>query len=325
MPEISVVIPVYGCDSCLGELHRRLTHALRGIPGGYELIFIDDRSPDGSWQLLRELAAGDPALRAHRLSRNFGEEAAITAGLTLSRGRWTVVMDCDLQDAPEDIPRLHAKASEGYEIVFTRRNRTGHSAIRILGSRLYFRLLKKFLQGDIDAAFGNFSIVSRKALEHSLSLRDKDRHYRAILVWLGFNHTAIDVNHAPRHAGSSSYTFGRLVRHAVDGVFFQTAVLLRWIVLGGFAMAISGLVLAAWFAIDRFATGADIPGWSSLAVIVLLVGASINISLGVTSLYVGKIFSHVKDRPVFVIDESVVEGSPEHPPLPASTTGVSAD
>jgi glycosyltransferase involved in cell wall biosynthesis len=300
--ELSVVVPVYRCADCLPALYERLVRALEPLDVPFEFIFVDDRSPDASWEHLIELGGRDGRLRALRLSRNFGQHAAITAGLAESRGRWTVVMDCDLQDPPEEVPRLYRAATEGYDIVFARRKRRRHSPLRRAGARAYFGLLNRFVGTDIDGEFGTFSIISRPVRDAYLSIGDRGRHYLFILYWLGFRHTAIDVEHAARHAGSSSYSLGKLIQHAVDGVFFQTTVLLRWIVYLGFAVAFAGLLLAGALSAIFFVAD-PLPGWTSLAVLILVIGGFIIMSTGVTGLYIGKIFDQVKGRPLYVVHE----------------------
>jgi glycosyltransferase involved in cell wall biosynthesis len=302
--EISVIVPVYGCAGCVEELHERVTRALHGISDRYELILVDDRSPDGAWDRLRALALADPSVRSIRLSRNFGQHAAITAGLAESRGRWAVVMDCDLEEQPEDIPRLYAKAQEGFDIVLARRKTRHHSWLRRRAARTYFRLMNVFLKTDIDGEYGTFSLVSRKVVDSYLSIQDKGRHYLFILYWLGYRHASIDIEQAPRKNEKSSYTFTSLVRHAVDGIFFQTTVLLRWIVYLGFLVALLGLGLAVALVLLGILRSPP-PGWTSLAVLLLVVGGFIIMSTGVTGLYIGKIFEQVKGRPLYVIDETV--------------------
>jgi polyisoprenyl-phosphate glycosyltransferase len=306
--ELSVVVAVYGCDSCLGELHSRLTGALGEIASTYEVVYVDDRSPDGSWRFLVDLAGRDEHVRLVRLSRNFGQHAAITAGLAESSGRWTVVMDCDLQDPPEQIARLYERALEGYDVVFARRKRRRDSLFRRTGARLYFWLMNRLLGTRIDGELGSFSILSVQVRDAYLSVGDRSRHYLSILFWLGFEHTSIDVEHAPRHSGKSSYTLGRLLMHAADGLFFQTTVLLRWIVYLGFAVALMGALLAVFF-ILIFIVSEPYPGWTSLAVLLLLVGGFIIMSTGVAGLYIGKIFEQVKGRPLYVVDERVGVGT----------------
>lgn len=308
MPEISVVIPVYGCDSCLRALHDRLSAQLEALAVDWELIFVNDGSPDRSWSVLTELSREDPRIKAIQLSRNFGEEAALVAGLSESEGNWTVVMDCDLQDLPEDIPRLYAKALEGYDVVLTRRRNRGHSRFRRAASKLYYGVVSKLLKVDADPAFGNFSMVSRRVRDLALRIRDRDRHYRMILLWIGLRRAAIEVENAARHSGSSAYGLRQLVYHAVDGVFFQTTTLLRWIVYAGIAMAVAGMFLATFFVVSYLVEGTDYPGWTSLAVLILLTTGVVTISTGVAALYIGKIFGQVKDRPLYVIEKSMVGG-----------------
>jgi glycosyltransferase involved in cell wall biosynthesis len=301
--ELSVVVPVYRCESCLRPLYERLTRSLSEITPDYELVFVDDRSPDDGWATLLELAALDSHVRAIRLSRNFGQHPAITAGLAESRGRWVVVMDCDLQDPPEEIRRLYGAAQRGYDIVFARRKSRRDGFFRRTSARFYAKLMNTFLGTSIEGEYGAFSMMSRKVVRQFLQLHDRDRHYLLILSWLGFSNTSIDVEHGERHAGRSAYSLSALMRHAIDGVFFQTTTLLRWIVYAGMLSALVGFGFALELII-AYATGADPPsGYTSLAVLILLSTGFILTSLGVTGLYVGKIFEQVKERPLYVVDE----------------------
>ncbi len=303
-PEISVVVPVYDCEDCLSALHERLTGTLAALVDSWEIVLVDDRSRDSSWTKMLALAKADRHVQAIRLSRNFGQHAAITAGLAESSGRWTVVMDCDLQDPPESIPALYAKALEGHEIVFARRRARRQSIPRRVANRVYFALRQALTGFAFETEHSNLSMISRKARSAFLSVPDAHRNFLLILYWLGFDRTAIEFDHAPRHAGRSSYGVRALLRVGLDGLFFQTTTLLRWIVYLGFAMALSSLGLAAYFVYQHFAT-ATLPGWTSLAVLLLLIGGFIIISVGLTGLYLGKVFEQVKGRPLFVIDERV--------------------
>jgi glycosyltransferase involved in cell wall biosynthesis len=315
-PEISVVVPAYGCRDCLHALHSRLTATLQGMATSYEIVFVDDRSPDGSWEVLLELACDDPHVRALRFSRNFGQQSAITAGLEASRGNWTVVMDCDLQEPPELIAELYAKAQEGFDVVFGRRRRRNVSRVRTTAARAYFRFQRTFLGNDLTGDYASFSILSRRVREAFLRIRDQDRHYLPIIRWLGFEQASVDFDHAPRYAGKSSYSFRRLVTHALEGVFFQTTALLVWIVWLGFALAASGVLLAAYF-IFSYATANPYPGWTSLAVLLLVIGGFIIISTGVTGLYIGTIFKQVKDRPLYLVEQEIGVGAEQPAERPA--------
>ena len=239
-----MVIPVYGCDTCLRALHGRLRATLDKMTQSSEIIFVDDRSPDGAWETLRSLAAEDPGVKAIRMSRNFGQHYAITAGIAESRGRWIAVMDCDLQDEPEHLVELHAKALEGHDIVLARRTRRRTSWPRRVAGHTYYRLRNRLVGADMFANYTNLSLISRKVAEAFLALRDRDRQYLLILHWLGFNRAEIEVDPAERHSGRSAYNWRALVRVAVDGMFFQSTVLLRWIVYAGFLFAAAGAALA---------------------------------------------------------------------------------
>jgi dolichol-phosphate mannosyltransferase len=299
--QLSVVVPVYGCADCLLALHERLTRSVTQISEHYELVFIDDRSRDDGWAVLQRLARSDAHVRAYRLSRNFGQDAAISAGLAQSRGSWMVVMDCDLQEAPEDIPRLWAAAREGYDVVRTIRRGWRHSAFRRWASRVYRRLT---LETDVRPDYSNLSLLSRRVVDAFLKLRDRDREYMIALDWLGFDSTAIEIDHHERHSGTSGYTVERLVRVALDGMFFRSTVLLRLVVLLGFVIALIGVVVAAFEVIDYFVEPEKtVPGYTSLAVLLLVLAGFIIVSVGVVGLYVGRIFEQVKNRPLFLIDQ----------------------
>ncbi len=310
MVELSVVIPVYGCGECLRALHARLRKALAGLAAPYELVFVDDRSPDGAWPVLRALAAEDPAVRVLRLSRNFGQHAAITAGLAQSRGAWTVVMDCDLQDPPEEIPRLLAKAREGYDVVLSRRHKRRQPVLRRIAAVSYFRLRRALVKGELDNNMTNLSILSRKVVDAFLSLRDRDRQYLLMIEWLGFRRATIEVRQSDRHAGRSAYSLEALLRVAVDGLFFESTALLRWVVYAGFCLAGLGVLLAL-YALVAFLAGGSLPQWTALPMLILVLTGFIIISTGVTGLYVGKIFDQVKGRPLYVVDTRI-EGGEEH-------------
>jgi dolichol-phosphate mannosyltransferase len=314
--DLSVVVPVYGCADCLTALHDRLTNSVSGVTDSYELVLVDDRSRDQGWEVLRELARRDPHVRAFRLSRNFGQHAAITAGLSQARGRWAVVMDCDLQESPEDIPRLWAAAGEGYDVVRTVRRGRRHPRPKRWASRVYRRLT---LETDVRPDYSTLSLISRRVIDAFLRLRDRDREYMIALDWLGFDSTTIEIDHADRHAGESAYSFGHLVRVALDGMFFRSTVLLRVVVLVGFAVALVGVALAAYEVVDRFVRPEKaVPGYTSLAVLLLVLAGFIIVSVGVVGLYVGRIFEQVKDRPLFLIDAQTDDGD-QQPAIAEST------
>jgi dolichol-phosphate mannosyltransferase len=307
--QLSVVIPVYACAGCLEALHERLTRSVSEITPSYELVLVDDRSRDDGWSVLQRLARADGHVHALRLSRNFGQHAAITAGLSEAAGRWVVVMDCDLQEAPEDIPRLWAAAGEGYDVVRTIRHGRRHPPLKRWASRIYRRLT---LETETPPDYSTLSLISRQVVDAFLRLHDKDREYMIALDWLGFDATTVEIDHAERHEGKSAYTLGRLVQVALDGMFFRSTVLLRVVVLVGFVVAMVGVLLAGFEVVDYLAEpNGSVPGYTSLAVLLLVLAGFIIVSVGVVGLYVGRIFEQVKDRPLFLIDTRAEGPAPE--------------
>ena len=304
MVELSVVIPVYGCRDCLSALHARLTAVLAPLVGSFEVIFVDDRGEDGSWEVLEGIARDDDRVRLVRLSRNFGQHRAITAGLAETQGRWVVVTDCDLEDPPEEIERLYAKALEGHDFVLSRRRQRRQTWFRRFGARAYRRMANALSGTEMDPEYTNLSIVSRQVVDEFLRFRDQDRQYLMILLWLGFDHATIEVDQDDRFAGGSSYTLGELLKVAADGIFFQTTKLLRWIVYAGFVIALLGVVLALLLVYSSTQNNPP-QGWTSLAVVLLILAGFIIATTGVTGLYVGKIFNQVKGRPLYVVERRV--------------------
>lgn len=303
MHRLSVVIPVYGCADCLHALYERL-QSLRSLCDELELVFVDDRSRDGAWPVLRELADRDSSVRAIRLSRNFGQSTAITAGIEHATGDHVVVMDCDLQDRPEDVALLYERLLEGNDIVFSRRVRRQQPPIRRLAGHLYFLLRNRLLGMELDPSHGSLMLMKRNVVDAFLRVRDRDRHHVVILHWLGFEQEYVDLPHHERYAGRSSYTLRKLLASAADGMFFQTSVLLRWIVYLGFALVALGVAAAIFLVVFYFLVH-PYPGWTSLAALLLVVGGFIILSTGISALYVGKIFEQTKDRPLYVVDEDV--------------------
>jgi len=307
-PEISVVVAVYRCRPCLEELCDRTRQALLPLVGeAYEIVMVEDHGCDGSWEEIERLAASRPNIRGAALSRNFGQHAAITAGLAQARGRWALLMDCDLQDPPELIPELWAKASEGFNIVYGSRIAKPASPVRRLAAKAYFKGMRMFTGTQLDGQYGTFSLISRNVIDRFLDFKDVDRHYSFILGWLGFRTAEVEYTPGERFAGESSYSFGALLSHAADGVFFQTTVLLRWIVYLGFTLAAMGALAAVYFVVARIG-GQAYPGWTSIIVFTLIMGGFIITSTGITGLYIGKVFEQVKQRPLFVIERTAESG-----------------
>lgn len=299
---MSVVVPVYGCGPCLDELCRRVDHAMRTVTEAYEIILVDDRSPHGDWQTILDIARRHPRVRGLRLSRNFGQHAAIAAGLSEAQGAWAVVMDCDLQDPPEEIPRLYDAAQQaGADVVFARRQERKDSWMRLQFSRWYFKALNLLSDTKVDGRDGALTLMSRKVVTAYLRLGEIDRHHTMVLRWLGFAHTSIDYQQAARPVGKSTYHPWALLDSAISGLLFSSTRLLKLIVYLGMVCSALGGVLAVTLVVYRLTSGLE-PGWASLIVAQLVVGGGIVVCVGTVGLYVGRIFDQVRKRPVFIID-----------------------
>ncbi|UOQ74216.1 glycosyltransferase family 2 protein [Hymenobacter cellulosilyticus] len=306
-PSISVVIPVYGCAECLPELHRRLTTALTSFTADYQIILVNDHSPDNSWSLVEGLAAHDPCVLGLSLSRNFGQHAAITAGLDRASGEWVVVMDCDLQDMPEEIPNLYEYArSQGLDVVFGRRADRQDTATKQWGGQAFHRVLGWLGGPRQDPATGNFGIFHQRVVAGLRLLREPTRAFPLQVRWLGFRQGALDVQHAARTHGKSSYRFSQLVRMAFNIILAYSDKPLRLLVKLGTGIVVTtllgGVVLTTW----RWSAGWGTRSWVVAVLLSLwLLGGLMLAGLGLVGLYVGRTFEGVKNRPLYVVREEV--------------------
>ncbi len=307
-PDLSVVIPVYRAQECIQPLHDRLTRALQDIGRTYEIVYVEDRSPDDSWRTLCEVIGSDPHARAIRMSRNFGQEAATSAGLADARGTWIITMDCDLQDRPEDIARLLEPAFAGAPVVRARRAKEG-SLFRRLSTRMYFALLNFMAGSHVDWRYAAFGVMTSSVRDAYLSVPDHNRNLLLVLDWLDFETAEVDVAHDERVAGTSAYTLRKLLKYALAGVLFQTTTPLRWIVYTGIFEALLGVCFAVYIAIRYFTGQITVAGWASLMVTVLICTGGLMVTVGIVGLYVGSVFDQVKLRPRYIEQERFVGGS----------------
>ncbi len=298
--DISVVIPVYGCRAALPELHRRLTESLSAITDNYEIILVNDACPQNSWEDIEKICEKDSKVKGIELSRNFGQIYAITAGLDNSKGEWVVVMDCDLQDRPEEIINLYNKAQEGYDVVFARRAQRKDSALKIFVSKLFYSVCSFATDTKFDPAICNFSIISRKVVDSYCSMREVHRAYVAYIKWLGFKQTAIDVEHNDRAEGKSSYNFKKRMRMAMEIITSQSDKVLKFIVGLGFIVAMLSLLGAIAIIIKYFISNI-LSGWTSTIVALCFFGGLAIMSIGIVGIYVGNIFMQSKERPLYII------------------------
>jgi len=299
------VIPVYGCKACLDELYRRLVAALEAITPEFEIILVNDACPQNSWEVIKRLALADARVKGVDLSRNFGQIRAITAGLDLARGDWLVVMDCDLQDRPEEISKLYHKAQEGYDVVFARRAVRQDGAIKKLLGWFFYAVYGYFTGGAFDASICNFSCSRNMVMQNYRRMREQNRAFVMFIKWMGFKSTAIDIDHAARPEGKSSYSLRRRFRLASQIITAQSNRPLVLSIQVGFTVSLIAFAYAIWIVVKRLVWNISIAGWPSLIVSIWFVGGMIMAQLGVLGLYLGYVFDQVKGRPLYIIRETI--------------------
>lgn len=311
MAHISVVIPVYRAESCLDELYRRLKAALETVTRDFEIILVEDCGGDGSWPLITELARRDARVKGIQFSRNFGQHCGITAGLDHCDGDWVVVMDCDLQDRPEEIPRLYAKACEGHEIVVARRGRRSDPLFKRLSSSLYYRVFSWLADMDYDPQAGNYRILSRKVIANYRNMRERSRFFGSLINWMGFPAASIDVQHDERFNGNSTYTFAKLWQLGAETIIAYSDKPLRLAIRLGFFIALCAFLYGIYILLHAMFYGSSVTGWSSLIVSVYFIGGVIIAILGILGIYLGKTYDEAKQRPLYVINHKTFDERPD--------------
>ena len=303
--KISVVVPVYMGDSFLEELYDRVRTAVTALASGWELILVNDASPDRSWEKIVDLCKRDPAVKGIGLSRNFGQHCAITAGLSRATGEWIVVMDCDLQDVPEEIAALFEKAQEGYDVVCARRVLRQDGFLKRMSSKLFYKVFGFLTDTKMDPSIANFGIYRRNVIDAVLSMGDSIRYFPVMIHWVGFRQCSIPVRHAERKSGKSSYSFLKLCSLATNTMLGFTDKPLRLsIFVGGFFAFFSLGMAAVYFFLAWFGM-ITVHGFASIIFSIWFLGGVLLMSLGVCGIYIGKIFSQVKNRPVFIVAEEI--------------------
>ncbi len=303
-PHISIVTPVYGCCKSLNNLYERLNKTLSSITDDFEIIMVNDASPDNAWEVIKNLANEDNRVKGVNLSRNFGQHKAITAGLDYASGDWVIVMDCDLQDQPKEILKLYNKACEGYDIVFGRRTERKDSFFKKLSSKLFYKIYDYFTESKIDNTIANFSIISKNALKKLQELREQNRNYPLFVNWIGFKRTEVDIDHAKREEGTSSYTFNKLINLAIDSIVSQSNKPLKLSIKFGFLVSSLSILYALWLILRYFIYSIPVEGWTSVMVSIYFIGGLLFANLGIIGLYLGKIFDETKNRPIYIIQET---------------------
>jgi dolichol-phosphate mannosyltransferase len=306
---LSVVSPVYRAEALVHELVEQIRLAVYPICKDFEIILVEDGSPDGSWESIERVCAEFPEVRGVRLSRNFGQHYAISAGLLLAKGDWVVVMDCDLQDQPSEIPRLIQKAKEGFDVVLARRALRQDGFFKKLSSRMLYGTLAWLTGTKHDPAIANFGIYSSKVIQAINSMPESIRYFPTMVRWVGFHSATLDVEHAARPEGKTSYNFKRLLNLALDICLAYSDKPLRLVVGTGFAISLVGFVFAAVTVVQALRGEILVLGYASLIISLWLLSGLMIFIVGVVGLYVGKCFEGVKRRPPFIISQQIQGGA----------------
>jgi dolichol-phosphate mannosyltransferase len=303
---VSVAIPLHNEEQVLPELLRRLAAALDGVPGGpHELIFVDDGSSDETLPLLEAAAALDPRIVVVSLSRNFGHQAALTAGLDQATGDATVVMDGDLQDRPEEIPRMLEKLGEGYDVVYAQRVLRKEGLLLRLAYFLFYRFIASLSAIRLPVDAGDFSIMSRRVVDEIRRSPEHNRYLRGLRTWVGFRQTGIRVERAERGGGHSKYSFRALLRLALDGIFaFSIAPLRAATIIGAIGVLLSGL-FAVYQIYARLFLSRQPQGFTALIVVMTFLAGTNLFFMGVIGEYVGRVYEEAKARPLYVVSRLI--------------------
>ena len=313
-PAISVVLPVFEEEAILPVLHRRVTAALASTGLPYEVVFVNDGSRDGSWGRILALSAADAHVCAVNLSRNFGHQVAITAGIEACRGDVVIVMDSDLQDPPELIPELYARHLAGFDVVYAqRRSREGESWFKNVTAKIFYRLIRRMATVDIPIDTGDFRLMSRRVVEDLRRLQERHRFVRGLVTWVGYNQSAVLYDRAPRSDGDTKYPLGKMIRFALDGFTGFSSQPLRLATHAGALFALASLALMIGLTIYKLAGGQGIvTGWTSTVVAVLFLGGVQLLAIGILGEYIGRIYEEVKGRPLYLVRDMVnLEKAPD--------------
>lgn len=304
-PLISIVSPEYKGEKMVSELVRRIKESVSTITDDFEIILVNDASPDNTWAEIEKECAADSRVKGLDLSRNFGQHYAITAGLHYAKGEWVVVMDCDLQDRPEEISNLYKKAMEGWDIVFAQRKQRNDSFIKRMSSKMFYSVFSYLTETKQDPTVANFGIYNCRVIDSVLLMKDQIKYFPTMVQWVGYKKTYIPIKHDERAEGKSSYSFRRLFKLALDTIIAFSDKPLRIAVKFGFFMSVVAFVVGVVYLIRYFEGYVSVVGYSSLIISLWFIGGVLITLIGVLGLYLGKAFEKIKDRPVFIVSKSV--------------------
>jgi len=301
--KISIVVPVYYGEATIEELAQRLEAVTKKLGMSMELLFVNDASPDNSWPVIEKLHQEFATVKGINFSRNFGQHYAISAGLANTTGDWVVVMDCDLQDVPEEIEKLYYKAIEGYDVVLARRTARKDSFFKRFFSRSFYRVLSYLSGVRYDPRVANFGIYKKQVIDTINALPEKNRYFPSMIKWVGFKQTGVEVRHSERAEGTSSYNFKKLLNLSLDIVLAYSDKPLRLAIKLGLLITFLALLFSVVLLYRWYIGVIEVAGYTSVILSIWFLSGIIIFVLGVVGLYIGKIFENVKDRPTYIIKD----------------------
>jgi polyisoprenyl-phosphate glycosyltransferase len=321
---LSVVVPAYNEAETLPELHRRLTSVLDTVGATCEVIYINDGSRDKTIAVMRALRTQDGRVTVIDLSRNFGKEIALTAGLDHARGDAVIVIDADLQDPPELIPDLIAEWRNGFDVVYAKRiARDGETALKKLTAAAFYRVIRAISRTQIPADTGDFRLLSRRAVDALKQIRERHRFMKGLFAWIGFPQKAVEYKRDPRHAGTTTFNYWKLWNFAIEGITSFTTGPLKFATYAGIVVAFVSFIYALVIVYETLVHGNPVPGYPSLMVAVLFLGGVQLLCIGIMGEYLGRLFNESKNRPLYLVNEyspapSIQHGIPEPQNAPQS-------
>jgi len=301
-PRLSVVVPCYNEQTGLHELHRRVAEVCEASTGdSYELVLVNDGSTDETWKMMEELCATNPHAVAVDLSRNYGHQLALSAGLQLCRGERILILDADLQDPPELLPRMMARMDEGIDVVFGQRiERAGETAFKKTTAHLFYRLLNSLVDVEIPPDTGDFRLMSRRAVDILNAMPENHRFIRGMVSWIGLRQEAQPYERAPRFAGHTNYTLSRMLKLAFDAITGFSVRPLRLASYAGVGCSIAAFLILIYLLVEHF-TGHTIVGWTSIAALILVIGSIQMFIIGIIGEYLGRLYMEAKGRPLYIV------------------------
>ncbi len=303
--KLSIVSPVYKAEKIVPELVRQIDQIVSSFTNSYEILLVEDASPDNSWKAIMEEAKKNEKVKGLRLSRNFGQHAAIIAGLSHAKGEWVVVMDCDLQDDPTEIIKLYNKAIEGHDVVLAKRENRQDNFLKKAVSRFFYKVFEYLTDTTQTPSIANFGIFHRKVIDAVLQIDDYVKFFPAMVRWVGFDVSTVDVKHNQRFEGSSTYDMNKLIRLAVNVILSFSTKPLILLIKFGLLISLCAFIFAAYYLYQLKIGAIKVMGYTSIISSIWLLSGLIIASIGFVGLYIGRIFDQTKNRPVYIVNQRV--------------------